>query len=217
MIAGYALLTRLLPDWVGSWDPDRRLPALRADRLLERPRPLRGDGRPARRSASSPARATASCRPLAGAAPVAARADDAVHVQPRRLARARGRASRPPSHSTPADCSSSPPRSSLLPGAGPRSWLASRSDALTTDEHRSRCSRRADEGGSLLVWIVALAASAPASPPWQFRLLADRTHLRHARTVTIGGIALAAAAVAAHRRALAVYGGAVGARSHRAA
>ena len=98
-----------------------RLPARRPDRLLERPRHLRGDGhaprRRPRRPLEQPHRPGARGRRAAHP-----RDDDAVHVQPRRLARARDR---PPRRirrrSPPPAARRRRPRARALVGSAPRS------------------------------------------------------------------------------------------------
>ena len=100
-----------LPGAVRRRRSGRRLPPLRSDRLLERARPACRDGGPPRRRPGNAgsARLGEGTRRRVGAA---AAADALLHLQPRRLARARRGPARGVPRSPRGGCSSPPPCSS---------------------------------------------------------------------------------------------------------
>ena len=146
---------------LGSRRADRRIPALRADRLLERPRPLLRRWACCSRSCLV-ARSQQPHRPGArGCDAGAARADDPVHVQPWRLARPRSRPrGRDRPRRTPPAVRAPPPSCSRR---GPR-WCSCScwsSDHLTDKTITLR--QAADEGGALLAWIIVLSVVSAAA------------------------------------------------------
>ena len=153
LVAGYALLTRLLPGGLATFELDLGLPPVRSDRLLERPRHLRGDGRAARRRLPRPRPECGGANRRGGAARRAG--DDALlHLQPGILGRRSRPALRSPSHSMLRGCGCSLPSLVVAPWCVIAVWLASRSDALTT--RGSTLADARSQGHALLLAVAAL-------------------------------------------------------------
>ena len=132
-----------------------RLPARRADRLLERARPARDARCPARARLRSGREQPRAARSGGRAAP-RARVHALLHLRPRRLARARRRAVRAPPRSIRSGCGSAGLGLALAPAPALAVWLCSRPDALNAPGAALDAAAR--EGRRLALVIVALTA-----------------------------------------------------------